>query len=283
MGASGPVGSLDALPPIVGAAWLLAHLDEVVVCDVRSTMAGTAPFDAYLDGHIVGARFVSLDDTLATAPDGVDGRHPLPTPEDFAESLGALGIGNSDVVVAYDDRGGAFAGRLVWMLRMIGQPAALLDGGSATWTGAVETGAVAAEPVERRALSWPADRVVDADEVVAHIATGGVVVDSRERLRYLGETEPIDRIAGHVPGAINLPFAENLTDGVFRPAERLAERFETLRSDPAAIVYCGSGVTACHNALAIEAAGFPPPRVYVGSWSGWIADPDRPVATGPNP
>ena len=186
-----------------------------------------------------------------------------PTPEDFAESLGALGIGNDDVVVAYDDRGGAFAGRLVWMLRMIGQPAALLDGGSATWTGPVETGTGVGRARRASCRPWPADRIVDADEVVAHIATGGVVVDSRERVRYLGETEPIDRIAGHVPGAINLPFAENLdATGVFHPADRLAERFEPLRADPAAIVYCGSGVTACHNALAIEAAGLPTsPRV----------------------
>ena len=109
------------------------------------------------------------------------------------------------------------------------------------------------------------------------------MVDSREHARYLGEIEPIDRIAGHVPGAINLPFAENLSDGVFHSPDRLAERFEQLRPDPQAIVYCGSGVTACHNALAIEAAGFPPPRVFVGSWSGWTADPDRPIATGPNP
>ena len=113
--------------------------------------------------------------------------------------------------------------------------------------------------------------------------SGGVVVDSRERVRYLGEIEPIDNVAGHVPGAINLPFADNLDAGLFHPVDELAARFEALRSDPRAIVYCGSGVTACHNALAIEAAGFPPPRVYVGSWSGWTADPDRPIATGPNP
>jgi thiosulfate/3-mercaptopyruvate sulfurtransferase len=187
-------------------------------------------------------------------------------------------------VVAYDDRGGAFAGRLVWMLRTIGQRAALLDGGAANWTGPVEAGRVSPEPVARRPIPWPANRVADVNEVVAHIAAGGIVVDSREHLRYLGETEPIDRVAGHVPGAINLPFADNLTEaGVFRTPDRLAERFDALRSDPQAIVYCGSGVTACHNALAAEAAGFPPPRLYVGSWSGWTADPDRPVATGPTP
>ena len=276
-------GSIDVLPPIVSAAWLLEHLDDVVVCDVRSTMAGPAPFDAYLERHIAGARFVSLDDALAAPPRGIEGRHPLPSPEQFATSLGSLGIGNDDVVVAYDDRGGAFAGRMVWMLRMIGQPAALLDGGAAAWTGPTDVGPAMTDPVERRAVPWPADRIVDADEVAAHVASGGVVVDSRDRARYLGETEPIDRIAGHVPGAINLPFTENLTAGVFRPPAELAKRFAALRADPQAIVYCGSGVTACHNALAAEAAGLPPPRVYVGSWSGWTADPDRPVATGPVP
>ncbi len=275
---------MEVFPPVVSAAWLLEHLDEVVMCDVRSTMAGPAQFDAYLDSHIAGARFVSLDEVLATPPSDTAGRHPLPAPEEFAESLGALGVGNDVVVIAYDDRGGAFAGRLVWMLRTIGQPAALLDGGLGAWAGPVETGTRSVESVERRAIEWPSERIVDADAVVAHIAAGGVVVDSRERLRYLGETEPIDRIAGHVPGAINRPFADNLSDtGTFRPIEHLAERFDVLRPDPAAIVYCGSGVTACHNALAAEAAGFPPPRVYVGSWSGWTADPDRPIATGPNP
>ena len=134
-----------------------------------------------------------------------------------------------------------------------------------------------------RASPPAVEAIVDADEVAAHVASGGVVVDSRDRARYLGETEPIDRIAGHVPGAINLPFTENLTAGVFRPPAELAKRFAALRADPQAIVYCGSGVTACHNALAAEAAGLPPLRVYVGSWSGWTADPDRPVATGPVP
>ena len=280
---AGTSGSIQALPPIVGAGWVLEHFDEVVVCEVRSTMAGPNERAAYLDGHVAGARFVSLDDVLATPPNGIDGRHPLPTAEQFASSLGALGIGNDDVVIAYDDRGGAFAGRMVWMLRMIGQPAALLDGGSAAWNGPLETGPVETEPVERRAIAWPTHRIVDADDVATHIAAGGIVVDSREHARYLGEVEPIDRVAGHVPGAINLPFAENLVDGMFQPADRLAQRFEALRPDPSAIVYCGSGVTACHNALAIEAAGFPPPRVYVGSWSGWTADSDRPIATGPNP
>lgn len=275
-----PAGTL---PPIVTAAWLVEHRDEVVVCDVRTTMAGADPRTAYLQAHIGGARFVSLDDSLAAPPRGTDGRHPLPTAEQFAHTLSALGVGNDDAVVAYDDRGGAFAARLVWMLRTIGQRAALLDGGLAVWTGPVEAGPVEVPSIERRTIAWPVDRVADADEVAAHIESGGVVVDSRERARYLGEVEPIDSIAGHVPGAINLPFAENLVDGGFVPPDRLAQRFDALRADPAAIVYCGSGVTACHNALAVEAAGLPPPRVYVGSWSGWTADPERPVAAGPNP
>ena len=132
-----------------------------------------------------------------------------------------------------------------------------------------------------RPCPWPATALADDGEVVAHIAAGGVVVDSRDAARYAGDTEPIDRIAGHIPGAINIPFAGNLRDGRFLPGAELAARFAPVADDPRAIVHCGSGVTACHNALAMASAGLPMPRVYVGSWSGWISDPDHPIATGP--
>ena len=270
--------------PIVDPDWLSANSDDVVVCDVRTSMTGDDPAAAYATGHVPGARFVDLDTMLADPPDGERGRHPLPTPERFASALGAAGVGDDVTVVAYDDRGGAFAARLVWMLRVVGQDAALLDGGLAAWPGPTETGSPDHEPAERRAIPWPAAAVVDAAGVVGHIEDGGFVVDSREAPRYRGEVEPIDPVAGHVPGAINLPFAGNLDEhGRFRPAASLAARFEALTGGPDAVVYCGSGVTACHNALAIERAGLPLPRVYVGSWSGWTADPSRPVATGPEP
>ena len=138
--------------------------------------------------------------------------------------------------------------------------------------------------VERTVRDWPTDALADADAVAAHIVDGGVVIDSRDPRRYAGEVEPIDAVAGHVPGAINLLYTDNLdAEGRFRPPQQLADRFAAARPDEQAIVYCGSGVTACHNALAMEHAGLPLPRVYVGSWSGWSADPDRPVATGDAP
>lgn len=277
-------GGPARLPPVVDAGWLGEHLGTVIVCDVRTTMTSSAttgsPRDAYLAGHLLGARFVDLDADLADPPGGTAGRHPLPTPERFAEVLGRLGVAPGAAVVAHDDAHGGFAARLVWMLRVLGEPAALLDGGLTAWTGPLETGEVAVEPVDRPAVPWPADAIADADAVAAHLAGGGVVIDSREAARYRGDTEPIDPVAGHVPGAVNRPFAGNLVDGRFRPPAELAARFADVADDRSAVVYCGSGVTACHNALAIESAGLSRPRVYVGSWSGWSSDPDRPVATG---
>jgi thiosulfate/3-mercaptopyruvate sulfurtransferase len=271
------------IPPIVDVAWLQARLASVTVCEVGSTMTGRDPFEAFRAGHLAGARYVSLDDVLAAPPRGTDGRHPLPAPADFAHALGELGVADSDVVVAYDRAGGGFGGRLVWMLRIIGQPAALLDGGFDAWKGPVETGERTADAVERTVRGWPTHAVADADAVADHIHDGGVVIDSRDPRRYAGEVEPIDAVAGHVPGAINLLYTDNLdADGRFLPRQQLAERFGAARADDHAIVYCGSGVTACHNALAMEHAGLPLPRIYVGSWSGWSADPDRPVATGTN-
>ena len=269
----------NEIPPIVDAEWVGEHRPAVVLCDVRTTMGGddvTAP-----PQH--GARLLTLERDLSGPPDGIAGRHPLPTPESFAASLGAAGISTTDVVVAFDSHGGAYAARLVWMLRVIGQPAALLDGAADRSTLAAPSPDAERPPVARTAVAWPADALADGDDVVAHLASGGVVVDSRDARRYAGETEPIDRVAGHIPGAINIPFAGNLRDGRFLAPTELAARFPALADDPAAIVYCGSGVTACHNALAVAATGLPMPRVYVGSWSGWTSDPDHPVATGPTP
>lgn len=275
--------------PIVDASQVRAQLaddaDRTLICDVRSTMGGADPVAEFASGHLPGAILVVLDDVLATAPAGIGGRHPLPTPTAFASALGALGVGDDDTVIAYDGRGGAIASRLVWMLRIIGRPAHLLDGGITGWDGEIETGHGRRRPsVSRTAVDWPVDAIARADEVVDHVQAGGVVIDSREAARYAGEVEPIDAVAGHVPGAVNLPFADNLdADGRFRPPAVLAERFAEAATDVGAIVYCGSGVTACHNALAMEHAGFARPRVYVGSWSGWSADPDRPVAVGSEP
>lgn len=271
--------------PIVDARWLRRHLDEhpdsTVICEVGSTMSGADPLTAFAAGHPPGARFVSLDAVLSAPPAGTAGRHPMPTPTTFARDLGALGIGDDAIVIAYDRSGGSLAGRLVWMLRIIGQRAALLDGGISSWPDRLESRSPSAAPVERRVREWPRSAIADAGDVVEHIAAGATVIDSRDPARYAGEVEPIDSVAGHVPGAINMAFVDNLAaDSCFRPVDELAARFADV-VDP--IVYCGSGVTACHNALAIESAGFGLPRVYVGSWSGWSADPERPIAVGTDP
>ncbi|MGI9614486.1 MAG: sulfurtransferase [Acidimicrobiales bacterium] len=276
------------LPAIVDEAWLNERLaandnPELVVVDVRSYLDGRVGRDAYLADHLPGAVFVDLDEVLAAPASPAEGRHPLPTPEVFAAGLGAAGIAPDSPVVAYDDLGGMIAGRLVWMLRIIGAPAALLDGGITGWHGATEAGEVTREPVDRPAVDWPTEALASIDEVEASIRAGGLVVDSRAGERYRGEAEPIDPRAGHVPGAVNAPFTDNLTTDAskaFRPLHELRDRFAALGADGETIFYCGSGVSACNNVLAMEAAGHDRPRVYVGSWSQWSNDPDRPAATG---
>jgi thiosulfate/3-mercaptopyruvate sulfurtransferase len=279
------------VPPIVDVAWLVDRLacdPALVVCHVGSTMAGADPEQAYIARHLPGSRFVSLDDALAAPPSGTAGRHPLPSPSEFAASLAELGIDHDATVVAYDERGGALAGRLVWMLRILGERAALLEGGITVWEAAghtIDVEPVTWEPAERSAIDWPLDALADATDVERHIAAGGVVVDSRDPARYAGDLEPIDPVAGHIPGAVNLLFTDNLdSDNHFLPVAELHARFApVVGHDERPIVYCGSGVTACHNALAMEHVGFAMPRVYVGSWSGWTADPDRSIATGSAP
>lgn len=276
------------MDPIIDATWLDEHFGEVIPVHVGTAMGGADPTAGFRDAHLYDARFIVLDDALAGPAAAVAGRHPLPSPADFARALGNAGIGDDRPVVAYDDRNGGWASRLVWMLRIIGQPAALLDGGLGAWDGLVERSSVdqlaTINSVTRREVPWPPDALADADEVAAHIAAGGVVVDSREAPRYRGEVEPIDAVAGHVPGAMNLPFTDNLDEhGMFRSTAAQAERFAAIADDPHAIVYCGSGVTACHNALAIHATGLPMPRIYVGSWSGWSSESERSIAVGNTP
>lgn len=269
-------------PVFVDLEWLEAR--TAVLVHVGTTMGGDDPVAAFEARHLAGAHFVSLDDDLADPPDGVRGRHPLPTPERFAGVLDRIGIDDHSLVVAYDDRGGAFAARLVWMLRILDVDARLLDIAPASipaGSGSASNRAHVVPPDsghQRAVRPWPASALASADEVAAHIDGGGVVIDSREAPRYRGEVEPIDPVAGHVPGAINRFFGDNLADGALRPTDELRDRFSVVAGDSDAIVYCGSGVTACHNALAIEQAGLGRPRIYVGSWSGWSADPARPIA-----
>lgn len=269
------------LPPIVTAAWLAEHLDDpdLVVADVRYYLDGRSGSAAFEEEHLPGAVWIELERWLA-APGGPGlGRHPLPDPATFAEGMGRAGIGDGTTVVAYDDLGGMVAGRLVWMLRSTGHPAALLDGGLTAWPGPRSTGPVELpEPASFTPRPWPAARLATIDDLRS-VPPGTVVVDARAGERYRGEVEPIDARAGHIPGAVNRPFAGNLDDaGRFLSAERLADRFADLAGSDV-VVYCGSGVSACHDILAMEAAGIPA-RLFVGSWSAWSSQPELPVATG---
>ena len=268
--------SLDA-----GAvAALSADSGHPVLCDVRWYLDGRSGREAYEAVHLPGAVFVDLDEHLTAEPGPEVGRHPLPTAEAFAGSMGELGIGPDDTVVAYDDAGGMCAGRLVWMLRVLGQPAALLDAGIAGWDGPLETRSSVRPPVEVPVRPWPDRAFTDIDEVAAGSA-GRVLLDARAPERYRGEVEPVDPRAGHVPGAVNAPFAANLADGRFRLAVELADHYRGFGVEDAAdvIAYCGSGVSACHDLLAMEYAGLGRGRLFVGSWSQWSAS-DHPIATG---
>jgi thiosulfate/3-mercaptopyruvate sulfurtransferase len=219
---------------------------------------------------------------------GVDpaaaGRHPLPEPADFAVAMGALGIGDDDTVVAYDDAGGVIAGRLVWMLRATGHEAALLDGGLDAWRQELETTPTVREPTTFTARPWPGDRLATIEETASAALSGtATVIDARQRERFDGEPDGVDPRAGHIPGARSIPCRENLdADGRLLPVEQLRARFD-FGEGTEAISYCGSGVTACHNLLALEQAGLGPGRLFPGSWSQWSRDPARPVQTGAGP
>ncbi len=258
-----------SLPPIVTVADLRSANPDTVVCDCRAYLDDREGADAYNQGHIPGARFVDLETVLSSTPGPGVGRHPLPSPVAFATGLSQLGISAEAPVIAYDDAGGMIAGRLVWMLRTLGQPAALLDGGIDAWDGELATSPPEILTTETPVRPWPSGATVNAEEVDQIIAEGGLVIDSRGPDRYAGLVEPIDPVAGHVPGAKNLPFAGNLSDGMFIGSDALAQRFTDAGVDADTVYYCGSGVSACHNMLAAEASGFGRGRLYVGSWSGY--------------
>lgn len=277
-----------AYTTLVSAEALAAHLDDPGwrIFDCRCSASDPAIGEQrYREGHLAGARHADLDRVLAAPPGPGTGRHPLPDREALAAWLGTEGVGNDTQVVAYDDAGGAFAARLWWLMRWLGHEAvAVMDGGLQAWQamgGDLEAGAAPApEPMPFEAGP---PRVADVDtREVADIVLGvreGCLIDARNPQRYRGENEPIDPVAGHIPGAGNLPYSGNLDrQGLFLPQKKLRQRFATLNEDPRAVVhYCGSGVTACHNLLAMEHAGLHGSRLYPGSWSEWIRDPARPV------
>jgi thiosulfate/3-mercaptopyruvate sulfurtransferase len=259
---------------LVSGEWLAAHVEDVRVVDVRWYLDGRPGRDAYLAGHIPGAVWLDVDRELSEPATTADGRHPLATPQRFAAALGHVGISTGTPVVGYDDAGGSVAARLWWMLHVLGEPAAVLDGGLAAWPGALETDVPRFEPVPRDPVPWPRGRFVSADELAAF---DGTVYDARTAQRFAAGDPAIDPRPGHIPGAISAPWADNLdATGRFRPAHELRARYRG-----PAVAYCGSGVTSCHDLLAMHLAGIDDAALYPGSWSQWGADLTRPTETGP--
>lgn len=276
---------------LVSPAELASRLDDPdwVIVDARHDLAQPDAWGEtqYRAGHVPGARFAHIDRDLSAHKTGSNGRHPLPTPEQAADAFGRLGIDRGKQVVAYDQGNGLFAARLWWMLRWLGHDAAaVLDGGYARWTAErrpVSTDVPAVTPA-----TFEVERVtptVSASGVAASLPRHTLVlIDARAAERYRGDIEPMDPVAGHIPGAINRPYARNLEpEGTFRSPAELRRDFESMlhgRAVDDVVHYCGSGVTACHNVLAMAIAGYPLTRIYPGSWSEWVADRSRPVATG---
>lgn len=292
---------LVSVPELAAA---LASETPPVLLDVRWHLGGPPGIESYNAGHLPGAAYVDLDAQLA-GPPGQGGRHPLPATADFDAAMRAVGVRTAAPVVVYDDADGTIAARAWWMLRYYGhRQVQVLDGGFRAW-------AEAGQPVSTESFTpAPGDFSASAGQMpildaagAAGLARSGILLDARAPARYRGETEPIDRVPGHIPGALSAPTAENVTaTGRFRPVAELRARFAALgvqpagsddgtdsgaadtgaRAVPSVGAYCGSGVTAAHEVLALELAGTSA-ALYVGSWSGWVTDPDRPVATGPQP
>ena len=271
---------------LVSADELAAH-PEWRVFDCRHDLKNTdyGP-QAYARGHIPGAVFLHLDDDLSGPKSGGNGRHPLPDAAAFARRMGECGVDAGVQVVAYDNEGGIFASRLWWMLRWLGhEPVAVLDGGLAGWKRgkrALEEAVPTVVPCDF--VARPRDVSVSTAQVLADLnAASMLILDARSPERFRGENETLDPVGGHIPGAVNRFYFDNLDDAgcYFKPAGELRAEFDSILDGrpPAAVVQqCGSGVTACHNLLAMEIAGLPGSRLYPGSWSEWCADPSRPVA-----
>lgn len=236
--------------------------------------------------HIPGAAYAHLERDLSDMSRKGEGRHPWPDAETFCAKLTRWGIAPGSQVVAYDDGDGAYAARLWFLLRALGhEKVAVLDGGWTRWTSlGLPASSLTREPASQRYVAnFDTSRLLDAEAVEAHLAAGGMLVDARAAARFRGEEEPLDKVAGHVPGAVNRPYADNMAGGRFKPPMQLADEYRALLAgrDPSeVVVMCGSGVTACHNLLAMERAGLRGAKLFTGSWSGWLADPRRPVATG---
>ncbi len=276
---------------LVTADELLGHVGDpgwrIFDCrhDLQNTEYGAK---AYAKGHIPGALFLHLDSDLSGEKDGRNGRHPLPDPAVFAKRMGECGVGPDTQVVAYDNEGGIFASRLWWMLRWIGHDkVALLDGGLPGWRRAKQALVTDVPEVAPAIfLVRPQALTVSADDVLATLQSSDtLILDARAPERFTGEEETLDPVGGHIPGAVNRFYFDNLDDAgcYFKPADELRAEYDAVLAgrDPAKVVQqCGSGVTACHNLLAMEIAGLNGSKLYPGSWSEWCADPTRPIATG---
>ena len=276
---------------LVSTDQLARHLDDWAIIDCRFDLQNEqwGP-DEYRAAHIPGAVYASLNDDLSGERTGSNGRHPLPEIDALTATLGRLGIDRTTQVVAYDQDAGSYASRLWWLLRYAGHDAvAVVDGGWAKWVreGRPTRSGEETRPARQyEAVVRPALRV-DVGNVVSHLdEPGRLLIDARAPERFEGRSETIDRVAGHIPGAVNHFFKQNLAaDGTLLPPEVVrANLLRVLGGQPAeqVVMYCGSGVTACHNLLAMAHAGLPGARLYVGSWSEWSSDPARPVETGPS-
>ena len=281
----------SSLSTLIDTDTLATHVDDpaFVIVDVRHDLANADDHgDAvYAQSHIPGARFAHVDRDLSSRKTGRNGRHPLPSPEAAAALFGRLGIDASKQVVAYDQGNAMFASRLWWMLRWLGHDrVAVLDGGFAKWQR--EGKPVSSDIPAVQATTFVPIRVrptVSATGVAASLPRHTLVLlDARAAERYRGDVEPLDPVAGHIPGAINRPYTRNVAaDGTFRSARELRAEFDAMlhgRPPDDLVHYCGSGVSACHNVLAMTVAGYPLTRLYPGSWSEWVAEPQRPVSRG---
>ncbi len=287
--------------PVVSVEWLSSNLgtDGLALVDCRWYLDGRSGRAAYEFGHIPTAVFADIDTDLAAPASLQGGRHPLPDPVDFAAAMSRLGIGDETRVVVYDDVGGVIAGRLWWMLDVLGGRVALLDGGIDAWTYPTTTVVSPRRLAKFTPRSWPASRVITKSQILSAIGSDRVILDARSAQRY-AQGSVIDARPGHIPGAVSAPAVDNLVDGRLRSPEDLATHYTDLgvtafaepgvactagdgaladQRGPEVVAYCGSGVSACLNLLSMRRAGLPDAKLYVGSWSEWGADESLPIET----
>jgi thiosulfate/3-mercaptopyruvate sulfurtransferase len=265
--------------PFVDWEWCAGNAGRFRLVDTRWYLDGSPGREAYYSGHIPGAVFVDLDRWLSGPASQEAGRNPLPDPQVFAQGMREAGINDSDTVIAYDDAGGVIAARIVWMLRATGRPAAILDGGIASYPGELAKDAPQRPEGNFSSRAWPKDLLADIEDASSDQFT---VMDARNRDRFEGVQDPIDPRPGHIPGAVNVPCRGNLdSSGRLIPETRLRGNFARagVVSGRDTIAYCGSGVTACHNLLVLEQLGAGKGRLFVGGWSQYGHAPDRPVET----